>query len=123
GIPLLTVAVLSYDGRHLLEIILPSLARQRFRDFEVVVVDNGSRDDTQFWLREYWPHVEVVSLSDNVGVSAALNVCTRAGRGELLALLNNDLELAPDCLGELVGAMSQRPEVGWAAAKLMDYDQ
>ena len=45
--PLLTVAVLSYDGRHLLEVILPSLARQSFRDFEVVVVDNGSRDDTR----------------------------------------------------------------------------
>ena len=60
--PQLTVAVLSYDGRHLLEVILPSLARQRFRDFEVVVVDNGSRDDTRAWLAEHWPDVEVVAM-------------------------------------------------------------
>src|SRR3954464_13881431 len=87
--PLLTVAVLSYDGRHLLEVILPSPTRQRFRDFEVVVVDNGSRDDTVAWLGEQWAEVEVVSLAQNIGVTAALNVCARAGRGELVGLFNN----------------------------------
>ena len=117
------MAVLSYDGRHLLEVILPSLARQRFEDFEVVVIDNGSRDDTVSWLRAHWPGVQVVSLPDNVGVSAALNVCARSGRGELLGLFNNDLELAPDCLGELVDALRNYPGAGWAGAKLMDFHQ
>jgi len=121
--PLLTVAVLSYDGRHLLEVILPSLARQSFRDFEVVVVDNGSRDDTVAWLAERWPQVEVVSLAHNVGVTAALNVCARAGRGELVGLFNNDLELDSDCLGELVAAMREHPQAGWAGAKRRDFEQ
>jgi GT2 family glycosyltransferase len=119
--PQLTVAVLSYDGRHLLEVILPSLARQSFRSFEVVVVDNGSHDGTAAWLREHWPDVQVVSLPENVGVTAALNVCARAGRAPLLALLNNDLELDPDCLGELVAALSEHPQAGWAGAKLRDF--
>jgi GT2 family glycosyltransferase len=121
--PLLTVAVLSYNGRHLLEVILPSLARQSFRDFEVVVVDNGSRDDTQAWLAEHWPQAEVISLSENIGVTAALNVCARSGRGELLGLFNNDIELDPDCLGELVAALRAHPEAGWAGAKLRDFEQ
>lgn len=123
GSPLLSVAVLSYDGRHLLEVILPSLARQRFRDFEVVVVDNGSRDDTVAWLGEHWPEIKIVSLADNVGVTAALNVCARAGRGSLVALLNNDLELEEDFLGELVAALDEHPEAGWAGAKLRDFRQ
>jgi GT2 family glycosyltransferase len=121
--PQLTVAVLSYDGRHLLETILPSLARQRFRDFEVLVVDNGSRDDTLMWLAENWPEVQVISLPENIGVTGALNVCAHAGRGELLALFNNDMELEPDCLGELVAALEAHPEAGWAAAKLRDFEQ
>ena len=121
GLPRVTVAVLSYDGRHLLEQMLPSLARQNFRDFEVVVVDNGSRDDTAAFMRENWPQVEVVSLPHNVGVTAALNVCAGAGRGELVALLNNDLELDADCLGELVAALATHPEAGWAGAKLLDF--
>jgi GT2 family glycosyltransferase len=123
AIPQLTVAVLSYDGRHLLEVILPSLAGQRFRDFEVVVVDNGSRDDTVSWLGESWPQAQVISLPENVGVTAALNVCAHAGQGELVALFNNDMELEPDCLGELVAALEEHPEAGWAAAKLRDFEQ
>jgi GT2 family glycosyltransferase len=117
------VAVLSYDGRRLLEVILPSLARQRFSDFEVVVVDNGSRDDTVSWLGENWPQVQVISLPENLGVTAALNVCAHAGRGELVALFNNDMELEPDCLGELVAALDAHPEAGWAGAKLRDFEQ
>ncbi len=121
--PLLTVAVLSYDGRHLLEVILPSLARQSFRDFEVVVVDNGSRDGTPSWLAEHWPAVQVVTLAQNIGVTAALNVCARSGRGELVGLFNNDLELDEACLGELVRALREHPEAGWAGAKLRDFQQ
>jgi GT2 family glycosyltransferase len=121
--PRLTVAVLSYDGRHLLETILPSLAAQRFRDFEVIVVDNGSSDGTTGWLGEHWPEVQVISLPENVGVTAALNVCAHAGRGELLALFNNDMELEPDCLGEMVRALGEHPDAGWAAAKLRDFER
>lgn len=119
--PRLTVAVLSYDGRHLLETVLPSLAAQRFRSFEVVVVDNGSGDDTIAWMGEHWPAVQVVSLPENIGVTGALNVCAGVGRGELVGLLNNDLELHPDCLGELVAALDAHPEAGWAGGKLMDF--
>ena len=119
--PLLAVTVLTYNGRELLEIVLPSLAGQRFRDFRTVVVDNGSSDDSVAWLREHWPDVEVVSLPENVGVTAALNVCFDATACELVALLNNDLELDPDCLGELVAAMRDHPRAGSAGAKLLDY--
>jgi GT2 family glycosyltransferase len=123
GAPRLTVAVLSYDGRHLLEMMLPSLARQRYHDFEVVVVDNGSRDDTVRWLAESWPQVRVISLPENIGVTAALNVCAHAGDGELLALFNNDVELDADCLGELVSALDAYPQAGWAAGKLRDFQR
>jgi GT2 family glycosyltransferase len=121
GAPLVTVAIASYNGRHLLEVIIPSLARQRFRDFEVIVVDDGSSDDTLVWLHENWPGVEVVALPTNGGVTAALNVCARSGRGDLLGLFNNDLELEPNCIGELVAALAQHPEAGFAAAKLLDF--
>jgi GT2 family glycosyltransferase len=115
------LAVLSYDGRHLLQVVLPSLARQSYRDFEVIVVDNGSRDDTVPWLREHWPEVEIVSLPENIGVTAALNVCARVGSGELIGLFNNDLELDPACLGELVGALDEHRDAGWAGGKLIDF--
>lgn len=116
-----TVAVLSYNGRHLLEKALPSVAGQRYRDSRVLVVDNGSSDGTAEWLAAEWPQVRVVALPSNVGVTAALNVCVAEADGELVMLLNNDVELEPDCVELLVAALEEHPEAGSASPKLRDF--
>jgi GT2 family glycosyltransferase len=119
----LTVAIPTYNGRGLLEVVLPSLARQRFRDFDVVVVDDGSTDDTVQWLGAHWPEVKIVAQA-NQGVTAALNSCLRAAaHTELVGLFNSDVELDPDCLGELVDALREHPEAGSASPKLLDFDR
>jgi GT2 family glycosyltransferase len=118
---LLTVEIPTYDGRALLEVLLPSLERQTFQDFQVVVVDDGSSDGTAEWLRERWPRVTVVELPERRGVTAALNACLRAGRTELVALVNNDTELDPGCLEALVDALRTHPEAGSAAPKMLDF--
>ncbi len=117
-----TAAVLSYDGRHLLEVLLPSLTEQTLSGFQILVVDNGSSDGTAAWLETEWPGIDVVCLPENVGVTAALNACVRAAAGsELVALLNNDLELEPTCLAELARALDAHPEAGSAGAKLVSF--
>jgi GT2 family glycosyltransferase len=121
-VPRLTVGILTYNGRHLLETLLPSLAAQRDADLATVVVDNGSTDDTVEWLKATWPDVRVISLPRNVGVTAALNVCLSAGDGEFVAVLNNDVELAPDCVSELVSALRKHPKAAVVTAKLIDFD-
>ena len=117
----MTAVVLTYNGRELLEVALPSLAAQRHRDVRTVVVDNGSDDGTLAWLAEHWPDVRVVALPENVGVTAALNVCLDAADTDLVGLFNNDVELHPDCIGELVRALDEHPDAGSACAKLVDY--
>ncbi len=117
----LTVAIATYNGRGLLEVVLPSLARQRYRDFDVLVVDDASTDDTVTWLRGHWPTVRVVEHPRNRGVTAAFNTCLAATDTELVGLFNNDIELHPDCLQELVDAMRAHPDAAAAAAKLLDY--
>jgi GT2 family glycosyltransferase len=119
----LTVAIPTYNGRELLEVVLPSLAEQRFRDFRMVVVDDGSTDGTAEWLSRRWPDVEVV-VQANQGVTAALNACLRAAaETELVGLFNSDVELDPDCLGELVRALREHPDAGSASPKLLDFHE
>jgi GT2 family glycosyltransferase len=113
--------VLNYNGRHLLETALPSFAKQTYGDCAVYVVDNGSTDDSLEWLQQNWPQVQVVSLPRNVGVTAALNVCVDAARGELIGLFNNDIECEPQAVAELVAALDAHPEAGSACAKLVDF--
>ncbi len=109
--PRVTVAVLSYDGRHLLEKALPSVAGQRYRDSSVLVVDNGSSDGTAEWLAGSGRR-SASSRTSNIGVTAALNVCVAEAAGEFVALLNNDVELEPDCLERLVAALDAHPAAG-----------
>src|SRR5579872_6120239 len=103
--PRVTAAVLNFNGRALLEVLLPSLASQSFADLEIVIVDNGSSDDSLAYLARSWPGAQVVALPRNVGVAGALNVCMQAGSGELVLLLNNDVELEQRCVQELVLAL------------------
>jgi GT2 family glycosyltransferase len=120
--PRVSAVVLNYNGRDLLEVVLPSLAAQKYRDFETVVVDDSSTDDSVSYIHETWPEVRVVSAGvTNVGVAAALNVAVGTATGEFVALLNNDIELDPHWLGELVGALDRHPEAGTVAGKLLNY--
>jgi GT2 family glycosyltransferase len=115
-----SAVVLNYDGRQHLERLLPSLASQTHSDLHIAVVDNGSRDDSVSWLRANWPQVEIVALDANVGVTPALNMCVRAAREDLVLLLNNDIELDPACVAELVASLQRRPTSAAAAPKLLD---
>jgi GT2 family glycosyltransferase len=119
--PRLTVAIATYNGRHLLATLLPSLAAQTFRDHHVVVVDDASSDGTPDWLKENWPEVEVIVHGVNRGVTVTLNDCLRSAHSELVALINNDIELDRNCLAELVSALDAHPDAGSAAAKLVDF--
>jgi GT2 family glycosyltransferase len=117
-----TAVVLTYNGRELLEIVLPSLAAQTCPGLKLLVVDNGSRDDSLEYLASAWPDVEVVAIPDNVGVTKALNRGLEAAAGaDYVALFNNDMEMEPDCLSELVRALEEHPEAGSAGAKLVDF--
>ncbi len=117
---MVSVIVVNWNRRALLAACLGLLARQDFRDFEVIVVDNGSTDGSVELLRgpQFAP-LRVIENPRNVGYCAANNQGIRAARGRYIALLNNDAEPAAAWLGELVAALESRPEVGMAASKIL----
>ncbi len=119
--PRVTAVVLSYNGRKLLEQMLPTLLGQRYSDFDTLVVNDGSVDGTIEWLRERWPQVRAISNTRNLGVAASLNRGVQAARGEYVALLNNDLELDPGWLGALVATLDEYPAAAAATGKLLDF--
>ena len=108
----------TWNGRELLAAALTSLREQRFRDFEVLVVDNGSTDGTAAHVRAAHPEAEVLELAENHGFAGAVNAGIGRARGEFVALLNNDMELDPGWLAELVAALDADPAAGSAASKL-----
>jgi GT2 family glycosyltransferase len=92
-------------------------------DHDVIVVDNGSTDETRTALRRAWPDVTVVELDHNNPFTQAVNLGVGAGQGEHVVLLNNDVDLRPDCLEHLLAPLQRDPHVGSVATVLLTGDE
>jgi len=120
--PTVSVVIPTWNGRTLLDVALASIERQSLAPLEVIVVDNGSTDGTVAWLAERWPAVTVVALGSNEGFAAASNRGISRARGEIVALINNDVELDPEFLRELVRGLEAAPGAASAAAKMLRFE-
>jgi GT2 family glycosyltransferase len=121
--PEIAVVVVNWNGAHLLRTCLGSLRRQTFADFETVLVDNGSSDDSLALVAEEFPEVRVVTLTENLGLGGGTNVGIEATDAPIVATLNTDTEADPRWLAELHAALQAHPEAGSAASKLMLFDR
>ena len=120
---MIDIIIPNYNGVAHLPTCLDALRRQTRRDFCVVVVDDGSTDESRELLHRNYPEVQVIALPHNRGLAAAVNAAFDATGGEYVVLLNNDTEAHPRWLEQLVGALERYPEYTCAASKLMLFDQ
>lgn len=100
----LTVIIPSWNQRDLLLECLESLAQQTYANFDIMVVDDGSTDDTVTAVNGAYPNVHVISMDENAGFAAAVNTGIQEIHTEFVLLLNNDMTLDKHCLAELVEA-------------------
>jgi len=108
------IVIPSWNGQPLLERFLPSVMdamRSYEGECECIVVDDGSTDSTEAWLREKYPCVQVVKRKRNAGFSTAANDGIRAARHELVLLLNNDIEVDAAFLKPLVASFENNPQL------------
>ena len=119
---MLSVVIPNWNGLRLLPTCLSALRAQTFRDFETLVVDNGSTDGSREFLAREFPEARVLALETNRGFAPAVNEGIRAARGEVVVLLNNDTEADPQWLAEIARALDENPRAGMVACKLRLFD-
>jgi len=117
------LVILNWNGRRYLEPCLGSVFAQEFRDFAVILVDNGSTDGSADLVRARFPQVHLIENSENRGFAAANNQAIRASASEFVVTLNNDTEVDPEWLGALVRAAETDPRIGMCASKMLFADR
>ena len=116
-----TVVIPNYNGLKFMDPCFKALDLQLCRDFDILVVDNGSTDGSVEWLKEH--EIPSIFLEKNTGFSGAVNVGIKASKTPYVILLNNDTE--PDChyIGEMIKAIERSPEIFSVSSKMIQlYD-
>jgi glycosyltransferase involved in cell wall biosynthesis len=95
--PSVSVIIPTYNRGWAIRAAIDSVLAQTYRDFDLIVVDDGSTDDTAEILRSYGPDVTVIRQA-NAGVSAARNTGVRSAKGAFIAFLDSDDRWLPEKL-------------------------
>jgi len=109
----LSVIIVNWNGKNVLRDCLSSIYRIRHRvDFEVIVVDNASSDDSVRMLQSEFPTVRVLCNPSNLGFAAGNNLGFALAHGRHVLLLNSDTLVLAGALDESVRYLDEHPDVG-----------
>lgn len=95
--------------------LLDSIRRQNYRDLEVIIVDNASRENPATIFQSRYPEVKFIRSEHNLGFAGGNNLALPVARGEFLFFVNNDAELEPGCIEYLLQLFDSHPNVGIAS--------
>ncbi len=123
--PFASIVIPNYNGERFLPTCLNALRAQDYPAdrFEVIVVDDASRDGSLDLLKREFPEVRVVALQRNRGLATACNAGATVARGDALVMLNNDTEASPGWLSALMSTLIAHPEAGAVASKMLLFDR
>ncbi|MXX82633.1 MAG: glycosyltransferase family 2 protein [Chloroflexi bacterium] len=121
--PRLSVVIPNWNGKRFLAPCLDSLRAQTEPNIEIIIVDNGSSDGSQGFVKTAYADVHLIELPDNQGFTGACNRGMRAATGEFIALLNNDTEVARDWAAQVLQALDAKPAAGIIACKMLMHNQ
>ncbi len=113
------INLVTWNGANYIRECLDSVFNQTFQDFNLLLIDNGSTDDTVDIINEKYPQLRVVRHKQNLGFSKAHNQAIHWNKAEYALILNQDVILAPDYLEKIIAYLDANPKVGSAAGKIL----
>lgn len=117
--PLVSILILNHNGKPFLDGCLTSVLASSYPNFDVVLVDNGSTDDSAAYTRAHYPAVKVFETGVNGGYSLAYNLALGGAPGKYSILLNNDVTVDPGWIEPLVDRAERDETIGVLQSKLL----
>lgn len=120
---MVSVIIPNYNGSKFIEVCIDSLLKQTYSNFEIIVVDNASQDNSCKLIKEKYHQIKVIELEKNYGFSKAVNIGIRSANSKYVVLLNNDTELDKCWLAELISLMENDYKIFSCCSKMLMYDR
>ncbi len=120
------IIIPNLNGLENLKLVLNSLINQTLRDYNIIVVDNGSSDGSVQYLEQSHKSVIIIKNETNLGFAKAINIGINYSvndiKSQYILLLNNDIELTENFLENAIRTFSKNPEADFLAVKMMNYN-
>ncbi len=122
--PKVSIVIPSWNRKEDLRECLKSIKKQSYKNFEVIVVENGSNDGTKEMLKKEFKWAKVIQNKKNLGVSIAKNQGIKAAKGEYIWFLDSDSEIiSKETLKEMVKRMGKNQKIGAIGGEIRTYDK
>ncbi len=126
SVPRVTAVVINWNGTSVIQACLESLIASTYERLTVMVVDNASDDDSVRLIEDRYPTVRIERTGKNLGYAGGANHGLRAAQAagtDYILLMNNDVEIAPDAVSELVSAASEHTDAMLLGPKIYYFDE
>ena len=122
--PLITVSIVNLNGSNYLKDCLESLKKLNYptEKIEIIIVDNGSNDDSVEFVRNNYPEVKLICNNGNLGFAKANNQAAAEAKGDYVAFLNNDTKVDENWLIELLRPVYGSDEIICSGSKVLSFD-
>lgn len=119
---LISIIIINWNGIRWLPDCFGSLAKQEWKNYEIIFVDNASKDESVDWVKKNYPKTKILINKTNLGFSDANNVGYKVAKGKYILFLNNDTRVTKTFLTELVKVLESDPLIGGAQSKILLMD-
>ena len=120
--PKISVIIVNYNGKKLLENCLESLFKTDYNNFEVILVDNNSTDGSMEFVTKNYPKIIVIKLDSNKGFAEPNNIGAKIAKGEYLLFLNNDTVTTTNFISEMVKVLEKDEKIAICQSLLLKPD-
>ena len=118
---LVSIIVVTWNGKELLKSCLTSIYSQSYKNIEVILVDNASSDNSVSFIKNKFPKVKIIVNKENAGFCKANNMGYKASKGDYVLFLNNDTLVTKNFLEPLIEKLGEKKNNGIVQPKIILY--